>query len=71
MNESVQFARLIEEYRGRCLWFLRQDYVPSERSAQLRVLDSIERYGDRNAFIQTRELKQWLSLHSNEAFAVS
>ena len=70
MNESVQFAKLVEEYRDRCLWFFKAG-MPKERDAQLYALDCIERYGDRNAFIQARELKQWLSQHSNEAFAVS
>ena len=70
MNESVQFVELVEEYRDRCLWFFKAG-TPKERDAQLYALDCIERYGDRNAFIQTRELKQWLSRHSNEAFAVS
>ena len=71
MNESKQFVSLIEEYRASCLWFLRKDLMPSDRDAQIRVLDCIERYGDRSAFIQTRRLKQWLSLHSSETFAVS
>ena len=70
MNESVQFAELVEEYRERCLWFFKAD-MPTERDAQLYALDCIERYGERNACIQTRELKQWLLQHSSEAFAIS
>lgn len=71
MNESIQFAELVNECRVQCLWFLKPDRIPEVREAQLYALDCVERYGDRAAFIKARKLKQWLSQHSSEAFAVS
>lgn len=71
MDESFQYVELIKECRMQCLWFLKPDRIPAEREAQLYALDCVERYGDRAAFIQARKLKQWLSQHSNEAFAIS
>ncbi len=52
---------LVETYRERCLWFLRPDYFPETDEARLRVLDQIQRYGDREAFVRAGEAKQWRS----------
>lgn len=70
-SESKDFTDLIARCRNRCLWFLRPDAMPSGRQAQLRVLDYVERYGNHDDFIAARRLRQWLSQHSSEAFAVS
>jgi hypothetical protein len=56
-----QLMTLIEGYRSRCLWFLAKDFVPETPAQAMRVLEYIERYGDREAFVQARRLKQWLS----------
>lgn len=53
---------LVEEYRDRCLWFLRQDFVPRNLEEALRVLDLIERYGDRAGFERIHRLRKWLLL---------
>ncbi len=53
--------RLVDEYRVRCLWFLREDHYPKTREERLRVLGYIERYGDMEAFRRAGELRQWLS----------
>jgi hypothetical protein len=53
-------AQLMEQYRDRCLWFLRPDYVPEDAEGARRVLDLIERYGDRSAFQRAEEIKAWL-----------
>jgi hypothetical protein len=63
--------RLVDEYRVRCLWFLRPDYYPSTLEEQLRVLEYIERHGDREAFRRAATLKRWLSLPSSAPSAVS
>ena len=55
-----KMADLIEEYRDRCLWFLRPDYVPVTPEECRRVLDLIERYGDRDAYRRAEEIKAWL-----------
>lgn len=53
--------RLLDEYRVRCLWFLRPDYHPATTEERVRVLGYIERHGDREAFRRAATLKRWLS----------
>ena len=55
-----KLAELIEEYRDRCLWFLRPDYMPSTPAEIRGVLDLIERYGDLAGYRRAEELKAWL-----------
>ena len=64
MNIPEQMATLVEEYRDRCLWFLRPDYSPTTPEEMRHVLELIERYGDRAAFERAEEIKAWLSPHS-------
>jgi len=52
---------LVDEYRTRCLWFLREDYYPQTPTDALRVLEYIERHGDVSAFRKAVTLQQWLS----------
>lgn len=61
---------LIDQYRTRCLWFIKEDYYPAGREDTLKILDYIKRYGDREAFHQASTLATWLSPHSNEPSAV-
>ncbi len=68
-NEEMN--RLVEEYRTRCLWFLRPDYHPAKLEDRLRVLGYIERYGDREAFRRAATLMRWLSRHSSAPSAGS
>lgn len=51
---------LVTRYRERCLWFLRQEFIPSSSDQAIRVLDCIEKHGDRQGFIEARRLKSWL-----------
>lgn len=67
MDAIHEGLRLIEEYRDRCLWFLRADYTPSTSEEWVRILDLIERYGDRDGFARAEELKRWLSQPSKAA----
>lgn len=60
VDPAEQFAALVEEYRDRCLWFQRPDYMPRTRQEMFQVLDLIERYGDGAAFRRAEELKAWL-----------
>ena len=71
MDGTRQIAELVEEYRGRCPWFLDAHYVPETPEAILRVLGHIERYGDRRAFLEVPELKKWVLRNSSDASAVS
>lgn len=61
---------LINQYRARCLWFLREDYYPVGTEDMLRILDYIKRYGDLEAFRRASTLAEWLSTHSSERSAV-
>ena len=56
---------LVDEYRTRCLWFLREDFYPQTPADALRVLDYIERHGDVTAFRKAATLKQWLLQNSS------
>ncbi|OPZ25566.1 MAG: hypothetical protein BWZ02_02407 [Lentisphaerae bacterium ADurb.BinA184] len=61
MDVLEQVADLVEECRDRCLWFLRPDYVPTTDGEIHDVLDLIERYGDRAAYVRAEEIRAWLS----------
>ena len=58
-EEAVR--KLVDEYRLRCLWFLRPDFYPTDDASRLRALDYIERHGDREGFRRAATLRQWLS----------
>jgi len=68
---DAEVRRVVDEYRSRCLWFLREDYYPRSSEEILRVLRQIERYGDREAFRRTTAIRQWLSRSSNARSAGS
>jgi hypothetical protein len=59
----------MDEYRESCLWFLREDYRPATPDEALRVLEAIERHGDREAFRKAATLRQWLSRNSSSISA--
>lgn len=61
----------MDEYRTRCLWFLREDFYPETRDAALRVLRHIERHGDREGFIRAATMRRRLSETSDQASAAS
>jgi hypothetical protein len=63
--------RLVDEYRARCLWFLRADYYPATDADRLRMLDYIGRHGDREAFQRVATVRRWLSQNSSERSAAS
>lgn len=62
---------LVDDCRDRCLWFLRRDYYPETNVEAERVLDAIERHGDRDAFKRAGKIRQWLSLPSSVASVAS
>jgi hypothetical protein len=62
---------LIDDYRERCLWFLQPDYYPTTEAEALRVLDAIDRHGDRAGFQRSSEVRKWLSPSSSAASADS
>lgn len=64
-------CQLVDEYRDRCLWFLRRDYYPTGREEILRTLAYIERHGDQQGFRRAAEIRQWVSRHSSAASADS
>lgn len=68
---AAEVARLVDEHRRTCLFFLRPDYYPTTRDEILRVLSAIERYGDRDAFRHCATLRRWLSPTSNARSAAS
>jgi hypothetical protein len=71
--ESIQreLDELVEDYRIRCLWFLRPDFRPRTSAEILSVLRHIENHGDRAAFRRVAAIRRWLSRHSSESSASS
>lgn len=66
-----ELDRLVDEYRSRCLWFLRPDFYPRTAAEILRVLGQIEAHGDVRAFQRAADLRRWLSRSSSESSAAS
>jgi hypothetical protein len=66
-RSHLALRALMDEYRSRCLWFLRGDYYPSTDEEWLRVLDQIERHGDREAYRKASAIREWLSRNSSAA----
>jgi hypothetical protein len=69
--DDAEVRRFIDEYRDRCLWFLQHAYYPTTPDGWKRVLDSIERHGDRDAFVRVARIRKWLSRRSSGASAGS
>ena len=67
----TRIRALVDTYRVRCLWSFRSDFYPETVGEAQRVLDAIERHGDREAFIRSAETKAWLSPNSNARSASS
>jgi hypothetical protein len=67
----AEVMTLVDRYRARCLWFLEADYYPRSRTEVLRVLDYLERYGDRDVFRAAASVRQWLSPTSSDTSAAS
>lgn len=68
---DAELRALVDEYRARCLWFLRPDLYPEDREHALRVLGHIETHGDREGFVRAGRLREWLSPSSSERSAGS
>lgn len=66
-----ELDRLVDEYRSRCLWFLKQDYYPRSAEEIASVLRQIEIHGDLNAFQRAADIRRWLSRDSSESSAAS
>lgn len=59
--------RLVEANRLRCLWFMKEDFLPRSAEEADRALARIEIHGDRQAWAEARELRAWLSRTTSEA----
>jgi hypothetical protein len=64
---NTALRELVDEYRERCLWFLRRDYYPVTNAEAYRVLEAIQRHGDRDGFQRAARILQWLSRSSSAA----
>ncbi len=71
VNMDREIRALVDQYRDRCLWFLRKDYYPETTEEILRVTEEIRRHGDREAFRRAREVEKWVSHHSSGTSAGS
>ena len=68
---EAEVRRLTDEYRVRCLWFLRPDLYPSTPAETVRVLRQIEAHADRAGFVRAARIRRWLSLTSSGRSAAS
>ena len=64
-----ELRNLMDEYRARCLWFLREDYYPQTTAEMDRVLALIVEHGDREALHRAAVLRARLSQRSNATSA--
>lgn len=60
---------LADAYRATCLWFLREDYYPTNTEERLRVLGYVQEHGDLAGFRRAAELKRCLLQSSSERSA--
>jgi hypothetical protein len=70
-RDDTELRRLVDDYRERCLWFLREDYYPQAPAECENVLRLIEQHGDHEAFRRVAEIRAWLSRSSSGTSAVS
>jgi hypothetical protein len=68
---ETEFRRFVDQYRARCLWFLREDYYPRTPAERDEVLRQIAQHGDREAFLRVAQFRTWLLQRSSETFAGS
>ena len=68
---DAEVRSLVDDYRERCLWFVRADYYPSTPDEILRVLRWIFARGDREAFQRAGKIEEWLSRTSSGKSAAS
>jgi hypothetical protein len=61
----------ILEHRADCLWYLREDFVPTDRIQMEKLLRKIEARSDRATFIKARRLRTCLSRISSAGSAGS
>jgi len=68
---QVELERLVQDYRSRCLWSLRPDFLPRTLGEAHEVLRQIEAHGDLEAFRRVARIKPWLSPPSSATSAGS
>ena len=64
-----QAHALIRQCRNQCLWFMREDCLPMDKAGLLRFMREIENSGTRDAYIQARNIEQWLLQDSKKMSA--
>lgn len=68
---DAALRQLVDTYRVRCLWSCRGDFYPETVEDAEGVLDAVQRYGDREGFIRSAEIRTWLSQTSSAPSAGS
>lgn len=71
MRWQEAIRELVDDYRDRCLWFLRRDYYPAAPEEVEQVLRYVEQYGDLEAFKRAARIRSWLSPRSSATSAGS
>jgi hypothetical protein len=68
---DAAIRQLVDDYRERCLWFLRADFYPATPEEAERVIEAVQRHGDREGFRRAARIREWLSLPSSATSADS
>lgn len=61
LDMEREMRQLVDDYRIRCLWFLRPDFYPSNDQERLQVLGYVERYGDLAGFKRAGRVRLWMA----------
>ena len=67
-DAALEFIR---HHRHGSLWFVRDGHEPASTDELIRAIRRIERTGSREAYVEARRLREWLSRDSNAASAGS
>ncbi len=67
MDRMAEIEALVEENRATCLWFFDTGFRPDTPAKAMQTLESIARYGSRDAFIHASEPEIWLAHEPDRA----
>ena len=57
---SKELKSVVEDYRSMCFWNFAEDFMPKDRRQVFLALDTLERYGNMDAYRRAGEIRQWL-----------
>lgn len=64
-----EYQSMVNDYRMQCLWFTDRGGNPENEIQLEQILNSIETYGDMNAFKRVGRIRKWLSQDSRPRYS--